>query len=210
MAQPSLDSGTGVILTCGFTTGHDRWAIVLPVATDDNTLNPITLCSDAVNAFVALELNHLMAIFAADTNLNYIQAEGMVDGRVPYRTDIAPGGEPGTLGATSMPRNVSALTAFYVDPGQTLSTGRERVGKTFFAGISADEVVGDIVQNVLLTAITLFCNEIVNGYNTNAGGGKWYRVGKAVRTTATALPNIVAVQVRDYVATQRRRLMPRG
>lgn len=214
ISQPALQSEKGVILTIGLLTGQDRWAIVLPVATDDATAqsNPTNACTNAVTAWVNNGLSLLTPCIASDTSIVYVQGEGMVDGHIPFRQDFAPGVEVGSQGTVSLSRNCSVLGVYYVDPSQTLTTGRERVAKNFIAGIDAASVVGDIAQIAVTSAVQTFIDAMAAGFHTASGPPypTWYRVGKAVRTTGQALPNIVVTAVREYIVTQRRRMIPRN
>jgi hypothetical protein len=140
----------------------------------------------------------------------FTQGEGMVKGNyIPYRKDYADGAQVGTLGTDPLPTQVACIGKFYVDPSQTLSTGRLRVAKNFIAGIATQEVVGDILQAALGSALQAFIDQLANGF-AGDGGTHWYRVGKAVRETAQALPLIVVTEIENYVVTQRRRLLPRS
>lgn len=209
IVQPGLGSNDGLVASIGFVSNGDRWEIVIPFATDTAT-NPVTAGHNLAAALESIGIPLLLPIFSSDTSLVFIQVESMVHGRhIPDRFDYSLGTHVGSRASTCMPTSNAGLADYYVDPTQQLAGQRVRIAKNFFAGIAQSDVTGDIVASVVIAAIAAFCEALQNGTIVDTAGTKWYRVGAAVRTAATTLANIVAIVVRDYIATQRRRLTPR-
>lgn len=211
--QPAMTSDKGVICTIGIDTqAGDRTACVFPFATDDGALDFNTLCTDCVLAIQTSILPPLLDCISQDSFVRYIQVEGMMDGMVPSRIDFAAGAFPGTRAHSSIASQVAALVAFYGDPADLGPGVPMRVGKMFLAGISINDVTNDIIQAGLKAALETLASALQSGFATDGGGGKWYRVlaRTVVRNVATAVRRTIGGIVRDYVATQRRRLIPRA
>ncbi len=208
MAQPALSSENGVIVTVGCVTNNDRWEIVMPFASI-HVHDGLSICSDAGIGFAADALPLLVACLSSDTQVMFIQVEGMVDGSVPARKDYAPGAQVGTRAAGTLPTSVAALIDWYGDPAQTLPSGRTRIGKNFIAGIAATDVVGDHVQSSLGGVLQAFGLHCMDGFTGGDGTTLYYRVIRGSdRVSGQTLANARAVVIREYVVTQRRRLTP--
>ncbi len=205
---PVIDKG--VIATIGIQSGNDRTAIVLPLISDDAGLTPLTRCNDAVNSLNTSIASLVQACLAANANISFIQAEGMIDGDVPFRTDFSAATYPGTAGSVVMPNNVAGLIVFYGDPADLAPGERMPVGKNFMPGVPAAEVTGDIISNTLFLLYEALASALRSGFATQLGGGKWFRVaGKGdSRTAGTTGVGSSVAYTRNYVATQRRRLIP--
>jgi hypothetical protein len=213
VTQPaSMESDDGWILTVGMITSADRWEMVFPIA-PDHTVGPFPadMAEHIVGGWIANVMPLLLACVTSDTSVCFVQAEGMVDGKVPSRSDFPTAVEIGTLGTVSLPTSDAALLVYYVDPTKHLSTNRERVAKNFVAGIDKTTALNDLIGGAVEAALETFLNNMANGFGDDrmAGSTTWYRVGKAIRQTAQALPNIVTAEVRRYIGTQRRRMLPR-
>lgn len=205
-----MTSDKGVILTVGILAGADRTAVVMPLATDDGGLDPTTICEDAVEAFVSTCVPQLLACISIDAQVTSVSAEGMMDGTVPFRVDFAPGTAVGTRDNPLMPANVSSLGTFYGDPADIGPGLRMRASHIFIPGLSMADVTVDKIVSTLESAIEAFITTLLNGFTTNLGGGKWYRVlAKSASTSIVqGLKRLISAIARLYVATQRRRLLP--
>ncbi len=205
---PLIDNGA--IATIGIVSGPDRVAIVAPFIADDPGLTPTTRCVDLVAQIIANILTPLTTVMGTDAHVAFVQAEGMVDGEIPSRTDFAPGDYPGAGGSVVMPNNVSGLSVYYGNPADLAPGARMPVGKTFWPAVPSAEVTGDIISNVLFGNYGTIDTLYRTGFATFLGGGKWYRMaGKGnSRTAGTPAVSIISSAVRHYVATQRRRMTP--
>lgn len=210
MAQPALSNSNGVIVGVGIRVGNDRTEILVPMAGDGFTLTPDQLARAAVDAMENNGLPVLLPCLSSDAEVSYISGEPMQNGNVPFRKDYPAGTNPGTRAAGAAPSNVAALLSFYGDPTQTPPGGRTRIGKNFLAGIAKGDLVGDLLVGALQAVLQTLADALFGGIaSTIPGGGQWYRVVKALRGATQALQNIVIDEARDYVTTQRRRLLPR-
>lgn len=212
--QPDdLHSNQGCILTVGVQSFNDRTACVMPFATDaDNPIiNRTTLCADLVTSFMAGPAALMQAGMSVDSYISYVQAEGMMDGAIPFRLDVAPGDLVGTRAGTTMPNNVAGLGVLYGEPDDIAPGDIMRVAKTFFPGVSKSDVVNDLIADALKTAYFTFLEGIQEGFASEAvPASKWYRVlAKASQSSFSELLRRTAVAlIRKYVATQRRRMTP--
>lgn len=210
VTQPDVTNAQGVALTVGIMSGVDRTAIVLPLGLDaDPEAN--TICSDAVQSFLAAVTPDLQAVLSTDNYISFIQADGMQDGRVPYRQDFAPSDLPGGRGHGSVSSQVAALMYFYRDEDTAPANSRVRIAKNFIPGLCPADVVGDLIVADLFTAIQTLATLLQNGFPSIANSGKnWYRylaIPKTRTTDVHLIPTFVC-GVRNYVGTQRRRLIP--
>lgn len=213
VTQPAgLSSGSGCVLTVGIRVNGDRTAIVLPVATDDDSLLPKNLCEDAVAAFAANALATLLDCLSVDAWVSFIQAEGMDTGFTPSRLDYGSTDKPGTGGVTCETSQVAALIVFYAEFDDLPPNARMRVGKNFIPGVADGDVGGDAISAGLLGHLDDFADKIANGYaGVATPSKKWYRVIAAPPVLAGNVQDLDRVgvyQVRGYTGTQRRRLIP--
>lgn len=208
--QPAMQSDKGVIVTVSILCGADRTAIVIPLATDDGGLAPESICVDAVAAVQNTVVPLIQDCLSADASVMAVAAEGMMDGTIPFRRDFPVGFFAGNRGAGLMPSQVTGLAIFYGDPADIGPGLTMRCGKTFMPGLCSADVVVDTIVGALEGALEAFAAALLNGFNTNLGGGKWYRVlAKAASTSIVqALRRTIVKAIRKYVATQRRRLVP--
>jgi hypothetical protein len=197
-----------VIVGIGIVVNNDRCEIVIPMSTDDVTLDGNQLCRDAKDAVTNTLIPVLLDCLSADAYVSYVLVEGMVDGKVPTRQVFGPTDFPGTRAAGAMPSQVAALAVWYEDAADAITGERTRVAKNFIPGIADTDVVHDLIQTTLFNNIVSFCNLLVTGVSFT-GTKTWYRVLAAIRTPAAGLRRVLITGPRNYVATQRRRLVPR-
>lgn len=207
---PPLQSDDGVIATIEISTPQDKTWIVLPMATDNTSPIPASrLCEHALEAISATIMPDILALLCQDASITRIQVESMVPGgNIPADLLINAGNEPGLRNGGVAPSQIGLLMDWYVNPAQHLSGNRQRVGKNTFAGLSRDDINGDLVVTALKTLAETFLTNFMNGYADGTAPNLWYRVGKAVRQTGQALPLIFAGTIRDYLGTQRGRIVP--
>ena len=208
MTQPiSLNTDHAVTLSIGINVNGDRCEIVLPCATDDTTLSANDLCADAVHAVGAVARPLILSCISPDAYISFIAADGMVDGKVPFRQVYAPTDYPGVLTGAAMPSQVAGLLVFYEEGADVVTGERIRVAHNFIPGIPETEVTGDLVSASLFPALTNLALQL-KGPMADTGTKNWYRVLATIRTTATAVRRIGNTGAREWVATQRRRLVP--
>lgn len=210
--QPDCDNDKGVILTIGLLVNGDRCAIVLPLGNPSTVLSVYDASEDAVLSFIASPMSLLLACMTTDSFLAFVQAEPMVDGGLPYRRDSVTGAHPGTVSGHALPSNTGGLMVFYRDPAIGFGS-RMRVGKNTVPGVPVSEVVGDIPNSTYVGHLQDFADALQAGFvSITDGASKWYRYLAAPfpRTPGTALKGVTDQQARGYLATQRRRFIPRG
>lgn len=211
--QPTVQNDQGVMLTIGFSCSGDRAAIVLPVGISTTTIDPATICYDAVTSFETTVLPTLLACLSANCNVTHIQGESMIDGVVPFRKDYGPTAQVGTGSTALFPSNVTGLMVFYEDPVDSPAGARMRVGKNFIPGIDAAGAVGDILSSAIVSLIQNLADRLLQGWvSTLAPTALWYRFlsAPATRVAGQQIRRVIIDYARNYVATQRRRLIPRG
>jgi hypothetical protein len=210
MPQPSKVGLDGVILTVGGFSGTDRAACVIPLFTDDVGLTRETRNQDAVTAFRTTVLSQFLACISGNSQVTYLQSEGMANGSIPAREDYASGAHPGTGASNALPSNVTSLVVFYEEPADVVPPHRMRVGKQFIWGVPQATVTGDIISVAQIVALQTFASSLLLGFPTNHAGGNWYRAVAHCfpRLETTPIKRCGSLAVRDYVATQRRRLIP--
>lgn len=215
--QPSgMMNDNGAVLTVGIQTSGEQTAIVLPIATE-TVMDPGDLCTRAVQDFVTGVLPALLDCLSSDAYVRFIQAEGMVDGKVPSRLDFTASDHPGTGAANTAPPQVAALIACYEDPADATPGARMRVGKTFLPGISTAMITEGNINGPEITLLLILTGELLGGWtNSVSGGGHWYRVlatpftpgPPRTRPGGVGLKRCLTIVPRGYTATQRRRLLP--
>lgn len=211
VSQPEMTSDHGVVFTIGLRCNGDRIAIVMPVATDNSTLDKKELCNQAVEDMEDTIMDLLAGCISLSAYVAYSQAVGMDDGFVPRRRDFAPTDYPGTQASTCETSQVAALIVFYSEPADLDVGARIRVGKTFIGGIADADVSGDAVSSGLDVALSGLAQALAEGWtNHGSGGGKWYRVVSAPPkgSNAAELVRTGSWDTRGYTGTQRRRLIP--
>lgn len=213
MPQPNtLELVDGVIVSIGIVCNNDRQEIVFPMSNTDAGLDAANRCNDAVMTVVGTIVPAIQNIMSADAYVSFVQAEGLRPGCIPARLDYIPATFPGNRAAGPAPSNVAALLAFYADPDDLNLGQRTRVAKTFIPGIAAGDLVGDKVVGAVLGLMITMANFMLGGMGTQLGGGNWYRIcGTSGRVPPMDPLKCVRLRdafARDYVATQRRRLLP--
>jgi ABC-type xylose transport system permease subunit len=154
----------------------------------------------------------LIPCLSSDCSIVYISADGMLDGGIPARIDIPPGTIVGLRAAGAAPTSVAALLTYYEDPADGVVGQRMRTAKNFLAGIAASDIAGDLINGAVISSINTLAGHLLMGFTTALGGGNWYRNLSSVpagRHAITSIRRIISTSVRQYVATQRRRLLPR-
>lgn len=214
MAMPELKADTGVVVTLGIITAGDRCALVIPMATPATDLENDTLCASAADAVISGLMLYLTNCLVTSAYVRYINAEAMMNGKVPYRGTFGSTEYPGARTGVALPSNVAALGLFYSYKEQDdPPTQRTRVGKMFLPGISATDVEGDLVKSTLKGEIATLLQAMVDGFDdSQTPTHKWYRALAVPRPRPTdpeaALARISKTIVPGTVATQRRRLLP--
>lgn len=211
--QPAgMTNDQGILLTVGASVNGDDMAIVLPLCTDYTPATDTSIAEDAVESFAAASISLLQACMSNDSYITFVAAESMIDGQLPYRADYDDTTYPG-MGATgAAPSQVCGLVAFYQDPNDVLANAKIRVGKTFMFATPSSEISGDELSDAQVAAINAWASPVQQGIPSLAVGGSYfYRILAAPRTRATgqAINRTINAVVRGYVATQRRRLIPR-
>jgi len=209
---PGMVSSAGVVLTIGVRTHGDRCAMVLPLVTDGSALDEKNLCEDAVASAVANLLSTLKPCLSEDAYVSFVSAEGMDNGKVPYRQDFGNADHPGTGTLLAETSQVAGLVAFYCEPADQPPGNRMRVAKTFIPGMPDDMVLGNTLTQVQMGLLDTYAAALANGFDSVAAQGyKWYRVIAAPPPglqTGQALKRTGVYQVRGYTGSQRRRLLP--
>jgi hypothetical protein len=137
----------------------------------------------------------------------------MVDGGLPYRYDYTSSAHVGTVTGATVPSNTGALLVFYRDPSGSFGTLRMAVGKNTIPGIGVTQISGDQIQSTLEVNLQLLADKLQEGWDSpESAGSHYYRYLKVPkpRTAGTPLHGTVNQQVRGYLATQKRRFVPRG
>lgn len=212
--QPSgMTNTNGCILTVGCVVESEAFQLVMPIVTDSTTLNAGNLCQDGVNSFETAMLVFLTPIMSVGAYISSLQCTGMVPGNVPFRTPYSPTTHPGTATGDPLPSQVAALGVIYQDPDdEGFGTSKIKLAKTFFGGISRDNVVGNLIDNTLTNAVLSFMQSCQNGWASSAdSSANWYRVLDVPKPTTdgTAVKRLLAPEVRGGIYTQKRRLLPR-
>lgn len=219
--QPAgFTMGKGMMVTIGVVINGDRTAIVMPMAYQGTPTDPNDVGQSAVDAVSSEVLPLLVPLISSDGYVSFVQAEGMLVGDIPARTNYAPTDWPGTGTAGAMPSQTAGLVVFYEDARDiSVDAKKVSIGKAFIPGIPRDEVGGDTVSGAWQTKALTFALKLQNGFNSSTIETilQWYRVaGKPVSDPAlpppdasTKLNRIFACAGRGYVVTQRRRTIPR-
>jgi len=212
--QTAATAEFGCVLTVGFVVNNDRSACVFPMCNPGGGIDRVKFCSDLVEAFNTSALPGLLGLLSSDCQVTFVQADGMVDGYIPFRNDSTSTENFGTLTAGTTPDQAAGLIAWYVDPADIISGHKIRVAHNFIPGVPADQVVSNAVQTAWLTAALAFATTMQNGFPAFAMSGTWSRYLKAPKKPLNVIgTNVLRVStavIRGYVGTQRRRLLPHG
>ncbi len=211
-AQPIIGNSNGAILTIGMVCDGERVAIVEPWGLDATGPDPATLCQDLIDSWQAAVTVTFLACLASDAYIAFLEANGMQDGRVPYRSDYTSAAFPGTASGTSLPSNVTGLIAYYQTPADVPAGHRIRVAKTFMPGVPYPSVTGNVVAPAQTDLYTAYGAEVQAGITSVLYPGQsWWRMlaTPKPRSVAQTIPRTINCVARGYVCTQRRRLIPR-
>lgn len=211
IVQPDATNEKGMVLTCGLRVNGDRCAIVLPIAAPEAVLTVYNEALDAIESFETSVLPNILACITTASFCSFIQAEPMTDGRIPARKDFDASTHTGLVSGNALPSNTGALLVFYRDPAGTFGT-RMRIGKNTIPGIGVSQVVGDIVQSTLFANLGTLADMLQNGWpSVQDAAHNWYRylATPRPRTAGTPLHGVTDQQPRNYLATQKRRFIPR-
>lgn len=215
MTTPVLKSDKGAVVTVWGQFASNRWAIVIPVATDDTGVSRLDLCGKARDAVAAIvNGTNFTDLLSADCSIMAIQAHGMDDGCIPAAVNYSVTDHPGTGGAAGPPPTVGGLITFYPDPldvpaGQRLPHSREIV-----PGIPAAALVDGTVTAAFQAKMALHAGDQVDGFNDGGTGPTFYRVlaapkrGAGGHPPATTLTRLVSSALRAYCGTVRLRGTP--
>lgn len=211
--QPSgMTVDNGVILSIGMFSLTEALEIVMPMATESTTMDGTNRCGDCVQSFIDAESADLQNIISVGTYITFIQAQGMTPGSIPFRQPFTATDLPGQRTGTPLPTQCAALGIYYEDPEDVPTGSKIRVGKTFFGGISQEDVIENVLVNALITAIQTFTQAMQAGYPSELDlSSKWYRVVAAPRSGSgsTTINRSFSAGSRGGIYTQRRRLLPR-
>jgi hypothetical protein len=212
MAQPLVTPNFGVILSIGLVSKGDRMEMVMPLITDGTVVTANNLCSDAVQSVQNNLVPTIQPCLTDSTYISFIAAEGMENGKIPYRLDYASGVLPGTISAIDpLPNNVAVLLAFYADPALLPLGARMRVGKTFIPAVPESLWTGDRISAPGLVLYDALAQMMLVGFaSVLTPAKKWYRCTSAPQRGAGVSLCLRAVSAiaRIYTGTQRRRLLP--
>lgn len=211
--QPAVNNTFGAVLTIGVNTNGNRAAIVLPVFTTDITLGKVNLCDDAVNSAVTTLVPLMVIVMVATDYISFVQADGMKDGYIPSRQDFAPGANPGLVTGQSLPSQTSVLLSMYEEPDDSIAGKRMRVAKTFMPSVPAGYMTNGQLDPTHVANYDSIVSMFGAGWpGVNDVTKQWFR-GLSVpkpRSTTAQVPRIRSGETRQYVGTQRRRLVPKG
>jgi hypothetical protein len=100
---------------------------------------------------------------------------------------------------------------YYGEPADYSAGHRTVTARTFVPGVPRADVTGDLISGALFTAYQAFQGGLIGGFpDPGFAGGAYWRVMAAPkpRTPGQILARVNSGIVRNYVATQRRRLTP--
>lgn len=204
----------GAILTVGFVVNNDRSACVFPMCNPSGTIDKVRWCADLVNSFDVSALEDLLGLISSDCQVTFLQADGMIDGYIPFREDSTSTENFGTRVAGTTPDQAAGLIAWYCDPADIAVGKKIRVAHNFIPGIPATDVVSNTVQTSWLSPALDFATIMQNGFPSSGLTGTWSRYLKApkkpLNVVGTNVLRVSTAVIRGYVGTQRRRLLPHG
>jgi hypothetical protein len=212
--QPDgMECGQAAILTLGWSCNNEPFQYVLPIVTDNPGMTADQLCADAVQAAEDSIVPDLQPCMSSGAFLTFIQATGVVPGKIPFRKGYVPTDFPGTSTANPLPTNTAALGVIYQDTEDVTPGARIRLAKTFITGLARLDVVGNDITPGLRTNILQLVNDMQGGWPTiTSGGFNWYRMLDVPKpaTNSTPVKRLLITEVRGGIFTQKRRLVPRN
>jgi hypothetical protein len=219
--QPTIPFSSGFMANIGVVVNNDRTVITAPMGWDGSIEDENAIAASLCNALQEQTFTELRALLSADAYISYVSAEGFYPGQVPFRIDYPSTSFPGTLSADPVPSQVAGLLFFYQD-ARSHGFGRKRIrmGKTFIPGIPKDQTVKDDLIDAWHTAAITLAVHWQSGFSSSVLNPDvtWYRVlskltknpdGTTPVNPDTDLLPVFECGARDYVCTQRRRLVPR-
>lgn len=212
--QPDdMTCGKAAILTIGINVNGEACQYVFPIVTNATALTPANLCLDAVESFEDSLISDVQATLSSDNHVTFIQATGMIPGRIPFRKPYAPTVYPGTAAAGSVTSQVSALGIIYQDPeDETVPGGRIRQAKTFVTGMPHTFILGNQITGAFQTILQGFMEDLQSGWPSFIEtSSNWYRIldKPPGAVTDTPVKRLLQAEVRGGIYTQKRRLTPR-
>ena len=209
--QPDQTSDHGVILTIGFVVNGERAATVLPVFVDTSAYIRRDLCQAAVDSATDQLVPSFAAQMSEQAYVSFCSAEGMLDGYIPARNDFLPIQYPGEITGECLPAQTAALLIWYAEPVDLPAGGRMRSAKTFLPGVPVSKISNGMLDLTYRGGLATMAGLLQEGWEDATDPSyKWYRALAAPqnRTTAEHVKRVSTATCRDYVSTQRRRLIP--
>lgn len=215
MPQPAALSDQGAVLTVGIVVHGSRAALVLPVASVTNGIDPTNVCFQAVDAFNADCMSPLLDLLSTDAYISHISAVGMDSGSYPFRMDFAATDHPGTGMADALPAQIGGLVTFYAEAADLLPGARMRHSRMIIPGISEGMVTEGVTDPAYDTDLqTLAALIAVGGFTApTSPSGLFLRYLAAPPGGIGAPINVPLVRIgqsvtRRYLGTQRGRITP--
>jgi hypothetical protein len=208
--QPAINNEFGAILTIGVRANFDRMAMVMPMVPDGGSLTDANRCDDLTQAVEATVLPVLVDCMSSSANVSFVQAEGMMNGDQPARRDYGDTLFPGTLAAKTVPDSCAGLICYYQETADVIPGHRIRTAKTFVPGLPDSLWDGDTIDPSIATAYNALATILQNGFHGVIDAAvTWYRCLSAPdRNAVSQCPRVGGWQVRGYIGTQRRRMIP--
>jgi hypothetical protein len=226
ITQADCDNDLGAIVTLGMVISGERAAMVFPMGCPEFGSDGDQLCASAVTAFDESFVDLICACIATDCYVDFIQADGMVDGNIPSRLVYSPTDKPGLYPGNAGAQQVAALITMYKTGHGDASTDRQRMAHNFLPGIASSRWSGGVLDSGTVTTIHAAFNALLFTGVTDSGRGEtWFRYLSTpftvvanpdpppatikTRPGGKHLEKIGAWDIRRYPATQKRRLLPR-
>lgn len=195
----------------GFYFNLQRAECVFPLVPDAPVTNTAQRCQKIATALRDDTYTALLASIPAGVEVKFTEVHSMTPGFIPARIDEVPGALVGTWATgTPIANQVAALGVFYTDDHATSPTGRVRVGKTFLPGISETAVTGDIITSGFKAAFDAWLEKLTDGSIVDTDTFIYRRGVNSSGDPSQAVYRADSFMIRDYVVTQRRRLLPRA
>lgn len=209
--QPSgMNTGKGVVVSCGIVVHGNRTECVFPVTYDGSGLGPANICQTAVFGFEANVMPQIMDCMGEDAYISFINGEGMDDGCIPFRIDYASTANPGTRTGKALPPQDGLLIVFYSDPADLAPTDRVSAAKNFIPGMSKDDWVDGALDSALVANGQTLADTLQNGFQDVSLAYTFYRVIQPKRPHAPDQPirRVLGQLPRFYMGIQRKRILP--
>lgn len=216
MTQPLLNSSKGVVITIGLLVRGDRAAIVFPAATNFS-LDGDMLCEAADTAVQEGLLPLLTPMLCDSCSVSHVQVVGMDNGRYPHRSDFAAVLFPGEEASDELPASIGGLAVFYKEFLDMAEGERLSHSKMTVPGLGESQITDGRLDDAYVVLLQALADAMRLGFSPSADPTqKWYRVMHAPIAPGIgqpapqneALARIGIARVRQYVGTQKRRLLP--